>query len=89
MDETLSHRRLKSPRAAAFAGISFSVLFLASLVLIRTAVSVDPQDGGDWLARGLLKRFGVVVRQTTLVPLLGFERFLQGGFGAGFSGVRG
>lgn len=53
MDETLTHRRLRSPRAAAFAGIAFSVLFLASLVLIRTAVPVDPQDGGAWLARGL------------------------------------
>jgi len=43
--------RLKTPRAAAVAGIVFSVLFIISLVLIRIAVSADPQDAGTWLAR--------------------------------------
>jgi hypothetical protein len=51
--KTLTHSRLKSPRAAAFAGIVFSVLFIISLVLIRTAVPADPQDAGAWLARDL------------------------------------
>jgi len=43
--------RLKTPRAAAVAGIVFSVLFIISLVLIRIAVPADPQDAGTWLAR--------------------------------------
>jgi hypothetical protein len=51
--ETLTDDRLKTPRAAAVAGIVFSVLFLISLVLIRTAVPGDPQDTGTWLARDL------------------------------------
>lgn len=50
---SLTQDRLKTPRAAAVAGIVFSVLFLVSLVLIRTAVPADPQDTGTWLARDL------------------------------------
>ena len=51
--ETLTNDRLKTPRAAAVAGIVFSVLFIISLVLIRVAVPADPQDAGTWLARDL------------------------------------
>lgn len=53
MRDTLTHLHLRSPRAAAVAGIVFSVLFITSLVLIRTAVPANPQDDGTWLARGL------------------------------------
>ena len=38
-----------TPRAAAVAGILFSLLMIASLTLIRLAVPQDPQDAGDWL----------------------------------------
>jgi hypothetical protein len=51
--ETLTSERLKTPRAAAVAGIVFSVLFIISLVLLRTVVPPDLQDGGTWLARDL------------------------------------
>jgi hypothetical protein len=51
--DTLTTGRLKTPRAAAVAGIVFSVLFIISLVLIRTAVPAEPQDAGTWLARDL------------------------------------
>jgi len=51
--EILIDDRLKTPRAAAVAGIVFSVLFIISLVLIRIAVPADPQDAGTWLARDL------------------------------------
>jgi hypothetical protein len=50
---TLTNAQLTTPRAAAVAGIVFSVLFIISLVLIRMAVPADPQDAGTWLARGL------------------------------------
>jgi hypothetical protein len=43
--------RLTTPRAAAVAGIVFSVLFMISLVLTRVAVPGDPQDAGTWLSR--------------------------------------
>lgn len=51
--EILNDDRLKTPRAAAVAGIVFSVLFIISLVLIRTSVPADLQDAGSWLARDL------------------------------------
>jgi hypothetical protein len=51
--KTLTDDRLKTPRATAVAGIVFSVLFIISLVLIRTAVPADPEDAGTWLARDL------------------------------------
>ncbi len=52
-NKTLTHDSLKTPRAAAVAGIVFSVLFIISLVLIRVSVPADPQDTGAWLARDL------------------------------------
>jgi hypothetical protein len=51
--EVLTADRLKTPRAAAVAGIVFSVLFIISLVLIRTTVPDDLQDAGNWLVRDL------------------------------------
>lgn len=51
--DTLIADRLKTPRAAAVAGIVFSVLFIVSLVLIRTTVPDDLKDAGSWLARDL------------------------------------
>lgn len=51
--KTLTDDRLKTPRAAAVAGIAFSVLFIISLVLLRTAVPAGAQDTGAWLVRDL------------------------------------
>ena len=52
-EKTLTSDRLKTPRAAAVAGIVFSVLFIISVVLIRTTVPADLQDAGTWIARDL------------------------------------
>jgi hypothetical protein len=49
---TLTRAHLKTPRAAAIAGIVFSILLITSLVLIRISVPANPQDAGTWLARG-------------------------------------
>jgi hypothetical protein len=49
---TLTRERLKAPRAAAIAGIVFSLLLITSLVLIRLSVPADPQDTGRWLSGG-------------------------------------
>lgn len=46
----LPRARLTTPRAAAIAGILFSVLLISSLVLLRLAVPADPRDAGQWLA---------------------------------------
>lgn len=48
-ENKLTDHRLKTPRAAAVAGIVFSVLFITSLVLIRISVPDDPLDAGAWL----------------------------------------
>jgi len=44
--------RLTTPRAAAVAGILFSILLIASLVLVRLSVPANPQESGTWLAGG-------------------------------------
>ena len=41
--------RLTTPRAAAIAGILFSILMITSLVLIWISVPFDPQEDGGWL----------------------------------------
>jgi hypothetical protein len=47
---SLTQKRLTTPRAAAVAGILFSVLLLTSLILIRISVPAKPQDAGTWLS---------------------------------------
>jgi hypothetical protein len=41
--------RLKTPRAAAIAGILFAVLLITGLVLLRLSVRSDPLEEGTWL----------------------------------------
>ena len=40
---------LRTPRAAAIAGIVFSVLLIAALVLLRLSVPANPRVAGSWL----------------------------------------
>jgi hypothetical protein len=47
---TSTRERLTTPRAAAVAGILFSVLLIISLVLIRISVPADPHAAGAWLS---------------------------------------
>src|SRR5258705_3924300 len=46
----LSHADLKTPKAAAIAGIVFSLLLLLILWLLRTSIPADPLEPGAWLA---------------------------------------
>lgn len=46
---TLTGRRLRTPRAAAVAGIAFALLLGTTYVLIRLAIPQDPGDS-QWLA---------------------------------------
>jgi hypothetical protein len=48
-ESTLTRQRLITPRAAAIAGILFSVLLIVSLVLIRISIPGDPRRIGTWL----------------------------------------
>ena len=49
---TLTRARATTPRAAAIAGILFSLLLLTSLTLIRLSIPENPQDAGTWLSGG-------------------------------------
>lgn len=40
---------LRTPRAAAIAGVLFSILLTTALILIRTSIPVDPLEPGAWL----------------------------------------
>ena len=46
----LTRARLKTPKAAAIAGIAFSVLLITIFWLLRRSVPADPLDPGMWLA---------------------------------------
>ncbi|NTU83856.1 MAG: hypothetical protein HGA45_31530 [Chloroflexales bacterium] len=59
--------RLRTPRAAAVAGILFAVLLGTSLVLIRLAIPADPREGGAWIAQ----HRGKVALGLNLVPFAG------------------
>jgi hypothetical protein len=51
-DETLMYSQLRTPRAAAVAGIVFSILLVVIFWVFRSAVPADPLDPGTWLADG-------------------------------------
>src|SRR5215475_331413 len=63
----LTNQKLKTPRAAALAGILFALLFSSSLVLIRLSIPADPADAGTWLK----DRGGTVALALSLVPFGG------------------
>lgn len=63
----LTRRRLRSPRAAALAGIIFSLLLGTSLVLIQLSIPDVPPYDADWLS-GQAGRVSVAV---TLIPFAG------------------
>jgi hypothetical protein len=64
---TLTRSSLRTPKAAAVAGIIFSVLLVAALGLFRLSVPADPLDSGAWLA----KSSGIVALALNLMPFAG------------------
>jgi hypothetical protein len=60
---------LKTPRAAALAGIVFSVLLIAALVILRLATPSDPGEVGSWLADPA--RRAAVVTALNFIPFAG------------------
>ncbi len=45
----LTDRRLRTPRAAALAGIAFAILLMISLVLVRISIPENLNDSGEWM----------------------------------------
>jgi hypothetical protein len=64
-----TRQAIRTPRAAAVAGIAFSVLLTSALALIRLAVPGDPDDARTWLTDGT-KRDALVVA-LNLLPFAG------------------
>ena len=60
---------LRTPRAAAVAGIVFSVLLISALVLLRLSVPAHPGTGGTWLTNS--GRRTAVAIGLNLVPFAG------------------
>jgi hypothetical protein len=65
--DTLVRTRLKTPRAAAIAGIVFSVLFIAAFSLLLAYVPSDPAESGEWLKTSS----GFVAFALNLLPFAG------------------
>jgi hypothetical protein len=67
---SLTRQALKSPRAAAIAGILFAVLYGVCLVLIRVSIPADPTtDSAAWLETNIR----VVSLGLNLVPFAGIS----------------
>jgi hypothetical protein len=60
----VSSRRLRTPRAAALAGIIFAVLQITSFILLNVFTPAIPRDSTDWFEQGA----GYVSLALTLVP---------------------
>jgi hypothetical protein len=69
MDQTVSltAKRLRSPRAAAIAGILFAALLIAVMLLFQSSVPRDALEQGAWLSAGLER----VVLAINLMPFAG------------------
>jgi hypothetical protein len=61
------YRRLSTPRTAAIAGILFGLLFITSLVLLRTSIPELPSSDTDWIEQGA----GRITLALKLMPFAG------------------
>src|SRR5438309_6355658 len=66
-DDTLVHARLKTPKAAALAGIAFSLLMFTIFGLLRRSIPADPLESGAWLA----KDTKMIALALNLIPFAG------------------
>jgi hypothetical protein len=71
MDREVGHvrKRLRTPRSAAIAGIIFSLLLMASLILIRLSVPADPGESGQLMTSTVLS--SRVLLALNMVPFSG------------------
>jgi hypothetical protein len=75
-------RRLRTPRAAAVAGVLFALLFGAVIVLIRMRMPEGMRDSGSWISTN----HGAITAATVLMPFAGisflwFIGVVRDGFG--------
>ena len=67
---------IRSPRAAAVAGIVFSVLLIVALVLVRSAAPSDPESAREWLADGSRRKAVVVALNLLPFACIAFLWFI-------------
>jgi len=65
--EIITGARLRTPKAAAVAGILFSVLLMVIILILRISIPENPLDAGAWAAT----RSGPVALALNLVPIAG------------------
>lgn len=65
----ITTRAIRTPRAAAVAGIVFSVLFATAFVLVQLAIPPGSDDAGTWVNDDAKR--GAVVFGLQLVPFAG------------------
>jgi MFS family permease len=63
----LTRANLKTPKAAAIAGMLFSLLLMAVFWLLRTSIPADPQESGSWVQGNS----GSVALALNLMPFAG------------------
>jgi hypothetical protein len=63
----LSNRRLRTPRAAAIAGIIFAVLMITAYIMIQISIPPESTDTSDWLEEGA----GNITFALSLLPFAG------------------
>jgi len=66
-NKPLTRANLKTPKAAAIAGMVFSVLLIVVFSLLRTSIPADPQEPGSWLN----SNSGSVTLALNLMPFAG------------------
>jgi hypothetical protein len=66
-DQSPTRAKLRTPQAAAVAGILFSLLAMTSFLLLWLSVPADPQEPGGWLHGSS----GVVALAVNLMPFSG------------------
>jgi len=64
---TLTRANLRTPKAAAVAGVVFAVLLFIALWLLRTSIPADPLESGVWIVTGA----GTVAVALNLIPFAG------------------
>src|SRR6516164_9680241 len=65
--QALMRANLKTPKAAAVAGVLFSALLIAALWLLRTSIPADPLESGAWITTGA----GNIALALNLIPFAG------------------
>lgn len=74
-------RRLSTPRAAAFAGVLFALIFGAALILIRTALPDGAAAGSQWMLGSGRLRTAAMLMPFAGIAFLWFIAVIRDGFG--------